>query len=204
MNKGIKGGGIIAMVLFCLTCEKPGFSPLERERILSQEGRIMRVYTTEQQEDSLFLRQKALKLTDAERNSSCYSILKKGLLATVQDNSNPGVGIAAPQVGISRCLIVVQRFDKAGEPFEAYINPEILYYSPAHITGREGCLSIPDVEGNVSRSETIVVSYLDEMSGQEKQDTVRGFTAVIFQHETDHLKGILFTDKMIPEQSRVN
>lgn len=204
MNKGIKWGGVIVLVLLCLNCKKPGFSAQEKERILSQKGQIMRICTVDRQEDSLFLRQEALKLTDAELNSPYYSILKKGLLATVQDSSNPGVGIAAPQVGISRCLILVQRFDKAGEPFEAYINPEIVYYSPARITGREGCLSIPDTEGNVSRSETIVTNYLEEMSGLERQDTVSGFTAVIFQHETDHLKGILFTDKMIPEQSPVN
>ena len=136
MNKGIKWGGVIVLVLLCLNCKKPGFSAQEKERILSQKGQIMRICTVDRQEDSLFLRQEALKLTDTELNSPYYSILKKGLLATVQDSSNPGVGIAAPQVGISRCLILVQRFDKAGEPFEAYINPEIVYYSPARITGR--------------------------------------------------------------------
>lgn len=62
----------------------------------------------------------------------------------------------------------------------------------------EGCLSIPGVSGSVLRSERIVVRYLDEESLRMAADTVEGFTAVIFQHEVDHLDGVLFIDRLLP------
>ena len=156
----------------------------------------MRVWQTTDREDSLFLRLKAKPLSKKEIQSPYFSILKKRMLFTVNDTVQPGVGIAAPQVGISRCLIAVQRFDKPGEPFEFYINPRLVYMSDRKKTGREGCLSIPDRQGMVARSTDIVVRYLDENSLEEKQDTVSGFTSVIFQHETDHLSGVLYIDKL--------
>lgn len=157
---------------------------------------IMRVYKITSPSDSLFLRQQAKPFTMEALDTEEYGLLKAGMLATVQDTTDAGVGIAAPQIGISRCLIAVQRFDKPAEPFEFYINPEIVYYSEEKAEGWEGCLSIPDVRAGVERSKEIVVSYIDEITKTEKRDTVRGFTAVIFQHETDHLKGILFTDRV--------
>ena len=102
--------------------------------------------------------------------------------------------IAAPQVGISRQLVAVQRLDKTGEPFEFYVNPEIVYFSQDTVLGQEGCLSIPGRMGSVYRSKEIVVRYRDELSFEWRQDTVREFTARIFQHEIDHLNGILYTD----------
>ena len=103
------------------------------------------------------------------------------MLATVCDTTDRGVGIAAPQVGVSRRLIAVQRFDKPGEPFCFYVNPEIVWYSQTRLPGSEGCLSIPGVSGSVLRSERIVVRYLDEESLRMAADTVEGFTAVIFR-----------------------
>ena len=119
-------------------------------------------------------------------NLSCF--------ATVRDSLNEGVGIAAPQVGISRQLVAVQRLDKTGEPFEFYVNPEIIYFSQDTVLGQDGCLSIPGRMGAVYRSKEIVVRYRDELSFEWRQDTVREFTARIFQHEIDHLNGILYTD----------
>lgn len=92
-----------------------------------------------------------------------------------------------------------------GEPFGIYVNPVITYYSDSLVLGREGCLSVPDIEGMVRRSLEITLNYndpedyLSEMGGglKVKTETIRGFTAVIFQHEVDHLNGILFTDKMV-------
>ena len=107
-----------------------------------------------------------------------------------------GVGLAAPQVGVSRRLIAVQRFDKPGEPFECYVNPEIVGRSAARTAGREGCLSVPETSGTVLRADRIVLRYLDETTMRPVTDTVEGFTAVIFQHEIDHLDGVLFIDRM--------
>ena len=90
----------------------------------------------------------------------------------------------------------MQRFDKPGEPFECYVNPEIVDRSAARTAGREGCLSVPETSGTVLRADRIVLRYLDETTMRPVTDTVEGFTAVIFQHEIDHLDGVLFIDRM--------
>jgi len=108
-----------------------------------------------------------------------------------------GVGIAAPQVGINRRLIMVQRFDKEGKPFEFYYNIMIKERRGEKVVGWEGCLSIPAGFGQVARWQDIDIEY-DVMNGdklERKVERIQGFTAVIFQHETDHLDGILFIDK---------
>ena len=63
------------------------------------------------------------------------------------------------------------------------------------VKGSEGCLSIPNYRGVVPRADSIIVSYFDFQTKQFKKDTVGGYTAIIFQHETDHLEGILYTDR---------
>jgi peptide deformylase len=123
------------------------------------------------------------------------------MYATVKDTANPGVGIAAPQIGINKNVIWVQRFDKVGEPFEACLNPKITWRSALMRKGAEGCLSIPDIKGDVLRSYTIRISYYD-MDGKFHDEMVEGFTAVIFQHETDHLLGILFTDRLAQQSKQ--
>ena len=189
-----------AVFIFIFLCaaqrHESSFSKEEKMIIGTDKDSIMRVWLTTNYEDSLFLRRKAKLLSEKEIRSSCFETLKKRMLYTVNDTVQPGVGIAAPQVGISRCLIAVQRFDKPGEPFEFYINPRLVYMSERKKVGKEGCLSIPDRMGMVARSTDIVVRYVDESTLQEKQDTVSGFTAVIFQHEIDHLSGILYIDKL--------
>ena len=124
------------------------------------------------------------------------------MYATVQDEASKGVGIAAPQIGINRNAVWVQRFDKEGEPFEFIINPKITWYSDIVRHGREGCLSIPDIFGKVYRSLVLRLEYYD-LDGNFHDETVEGFTAVIFQHEYDHLTGTLFTDRM-KEQEKLN
>ena len=107
-----------------------------------------------------------------------------------------GVGIAAPQVGINWRVIMVQRFDKEKKPFEFYYNIEIKKTYGEKVVGWEGCLSIPAGFGQVERWQDIDVEY-DVMNGnklERKVERIQGFTAVIFQHETDHLNGVLFID----------
>ena len=175
-----------------------GFSAAEEETIHAGKGEIMRILTVGNPADSLVLRQKAAPVTGRMLRTDDYAVLRRRMLATVQDPQNSGVGIAAPQVGILRRMIAVQRFDKPGEPFCFYVNPEIVWYSQTRLPGSEGCLSIPGVSGSVLRSERIVVRYLDEESLRMAADTVEGFTAVIFQHEVDHLDGVLFIDRLLP------
>jgi peptide deformylase len=98
-------------------------------------------------------------------------------------------------VGINRRIVAVQRFDKNGEPFEVYPNIHIDTMMGPRVCGPEGCLSVPDRRGIVPRYREIVISWKDPATLQGMRDTVRGFTAVIFQHECDHLDGILYTDR---------
>lgn len=115
--------------------------------------------------------------------------MKLSLLTT-----DGGVGIAAPQVGINRKIIWVQRFDKEGDPLEYFINPVIVWRSEIQNLGPEGDLSIPDFRDQFYRSKVIQLEYVD-LKGQKYSELVEGFTAVIFQHEIDHLFGILISDK---------
>lgn len=133
--------------------------------------------------------------TDVLPGDTLLPILAKRMFLAMRDPQRPGVGIAAPQVGINRNVIWVQRFDKTGEPFEFYINPKITWRSGLLRKGREGCLSIPDTMGQVLRHYAIRLSY-DDPQGNRREEIIEGFTAVIFQHETDHLYGILFTDRL--------
>ena len=124
-------------------------------------------------------------------------ILKSGFIGdtmnAVQNPENEGVGIAAPQVGILRRLVAVQRFDKEGEPFEFFINPEIVAKDDTLVAGSEGCLSVPEIYDDVERSQRITLRYYDS-SFIPHEEVIEGFTAVIFQHEIDHLDGKLFID----------
>lgn len=121
--------------------------------------------------------------------------MKLSLLST-----GSGVGIAAPQVGINRRIIWVQRFDKEGKPFEYFLNPVILWKSQLQNLGPEGDLSITDFRDQFYRSKVIQLEYSD-LKGKKHTEIVEGFTAVIFQHEIDHLSGILISDKKEKEKN---
>lgn len=171
-----------------------GFTKEEKELILSQ-GDIMRVLTVSDTADSLVLRGMSRNIPVEEIGGSVYEALASRMLATVQAPEQNGVGIAAPQVGISRRIIAVCRMDKEGEPFEIYPNIEITAFSDSLSQGLEGCLSILGKRGLVSRSKEITIRYTDPATLKSVTEDVKGFTAVIFQHECDHLDGVLYTDK---------
>jgi peptide deformylase len=109
----------------------------------------------------------------------------------------PGVGLAAPQVGVSRRLIVLDCSPKEGErqPLVA-INPEIVARE-GECCEEEGCLSVPEYYAKVVRSETIRVRFQD-LAGTPREIEAVGLWAVCFQHEIDHLDGILFVDRLSP------
>jgi peptide deformylase len=108
-----------------------------------------------------------------------------------------GVGLAAPQVHEGLRLFVAMLDDEPGEESEAMviINPEITPNGTGVEEGWEGCLSIPDIRGRVPRHTDITVKALDR-TGKAVQLTLRGFPARVVQHETDHLDGVLFFDRM--------
>lgn len=100
-----------------------------------------------------------------------------------------GVGLAAPQIGISKRVIVVDN----GEEYYELINPEIIE-SEGHEKALEGCLSIPHLTGKVKRATRVVVKGLNRQ-GEELRIEANGLSARAFQHEIDHLEGILFVDR---------
>jgi peptide deformylase len=107
-----------------------------------------------------------------------------------------GVGLAAPQVGVSDRVIVVDPHDDETEPF-ALINPEILDASKETEKNEEGCLSIPGVRDMVERSSRVRVRGLSE-HGEIREFDAEGLLSRILQHEVDHLDGILFFDRVGP------
>lgn len=102
-----------------------------------------------------------------------------------------GVGLASPQVGKNIRVIIVTRKGKS----EAFINPEIIKKSATLATDEEGCLSVPGVWGNVERAKKVSVRALDRHARKVNLEC-KGLEAVIFQHEIDHLDGILFIEKV--------
>ncbi|WP_203257700.1 peptide deformylase [Hyunsoonleella ulvae] len=175
------------------------FSSDEKERITNKDSLTpMRVYKISNKADSLLLRAKSTYIKPNPNDIILKTFVKR-LYATVTDSMSLGVGIAAPQVGILKNIIWVQRLDKDNLPFEVYLNPKIDTYSQQKQTVREGCLSIPNRSETLnSRAQEIIITY-DTMDGVQKTETVVGFTAVIFQHEIDHLNGILYLDHLEKE-----
>ena len=110
-----------------------------------------------------------------------------------------GIGLAAPQVGIQKRLLVIDlNFEDPNAPPNVFINPEIISSSASLDTYEEGCLSIPGVYLNVLRPSSIKLSYRDEM-GRPKKMNADGLMARCIQHEIDHLNGICFVDKVTDE-----
>jgi len=109
----------------------------------------------------------------------------------------PGVGLAAPQVNVRQRVIVVGFGDEEDETMEpnlyTVVNPEIVRPSRETVVGIEGCLSIPMLVGDVERSESVTVKGFSRR-GQPMKIKAKGWLARIFQHEVDHLNGVLFTD----------
>lgn len=153
----------------------------------------MRVLSIANEQDSLTLRSTSKPLKRDMVSQDEFATLCRRMLTTVQNPENEGVGIAAPQVGILRRLVAVQRFDKEGKPFEFFINPEIVAKDDTLVAGGEGCLSVPEIYDDVERSQRITLRYYDSRFTPQ-EEVIEGFTAVIFQHEIDHLDGKLFID----------
>lgn len=143
-------------------------------------------------EGSPILREKAKKV---QRIDTSLQRLIDDMAATMREA--PGVGLAAPQVGVGLRLIVVEAPPEEDDPqsgkLYAVINPEIIKASPEKEEGEEGCLSIPGWNGLVNRHVWVVVKGFDR-EGKEFRIRARDYVARIFQHEIDHLNGVLFTD----------
>ena len=118
-----------------------------------------------------------------------------------------GVGLAAPQIAIPLQLAVIKigetptRKNLTALPSIVLINPKIENHSKVELQDWEGCLSLPAVRGLVPRYKQIVVSYYDETGKRQRRVVDNFFEARVFQHEIDHLNGVLFVDRMRDMQS---
>lgn len=185
---------MVAAVIVAAACQDEGkWTKAERDLILGN-GETMRVLTVYDTSDSLVLRKECTEITKEELGSDEYELLARKMVATVTSPEQDGVGIAGPQVGITRRIVSVQRFDKEGEPFEVYPNIRITEKRGEKEVGPEGCLSIPGRRGDVARYQDIDIIYTSVKTLRDTTESIKGYTAVIFQHECDHLDGILYTD----------
>ena len=178
---------------------KPIFSEQEKQLILSgKENEPMRLYLIDNKSDSLLLRTSSQTFV-VDTTNKVLQLFTKRLYATVTDPKHRGVGIAAPQVGILKRIIWVRRLDKKDSPFEVYYNPVITKYTEKKQDVPEGCLSIPNFRATTTdRAYAVFIQY-DDYRGEHKCEMVEAFTAAIFQHEIDHLNGIMFIDHLMKE-----
>lgn len=184
---------VIGSVIVAAACGRSGWTADEK-RLIDGQDEVMRVLTINDLKDSLTLRETCSEIDVRDLRSEEFSDLARKMVATVTSPEQDGVGIAGPQVGILRRVVAVQRFDKEDEPFEVYPNIRITERRGEKQTGPEGCLSIPGRRGDVARYQDIDISYTSVKTLKDTTETIKGFTAVIFQHECDHLDGVLYID----------
>ncbi len=139
------------------------------------------------------LRRKAHKITTFDKD---FQTLVDDMIETMREA--PGVGLAAPQVGVPQRLIVIEYGDDEDDavPKKLFVvaNPEIVQASEEKVAGVEACLSIPRLMGEVERHTQIVIKGYNRQ-GRPVKIKAEGWMARIFQHEIDHLEGVLFTDR---------
>jgi len=139
----------------------------------------------------LFLRQPTKPVTDID--DRIQAIIED--MAEIMYDA-PGVGLAAIQAGIDKSIIVYDpEADDQKRDFQVLINPEIVFAEGEMVSENEGCLSVPDFRADVKRSERVIAEALDR-HGKPVKIEAEGLLSVILQHEIDHLRGILFIDRI--------
>lgn len=192
---------LFAAVLSIASCGINSTLTMTKDEIALINGSndVMRILTIDNEADLAVLRRSSANFNVADLNTPEYAVLARKLVKTLE-STDGGVGLAAPQIGINRRVVAVQRVDKEGEPIEVYANIFIEEMRGEPASGPEGCLSVPDRRGDVMRYQDITIRYTDINSDRmdqprEIREDVSGFAAVIFQHEVDHLEGVLYIDR---------
>jgi len=134
-------------------------------------------------------------------------VIEEMKMALALQNNPKGVGLAAPQVGYPLRIFITKPFPKS--PIKVFINPEITWRSEELINGvperenpLEGCLSLPGIWGTVKRHASVKLRY-QTPDGKTHNEEFKGFLATIIQHETDHLEGHLFTQRILEQQGKL-
>jgi len=176
------------------------FTDIEKDIINNGTADVpFRVLLITDETDSLVLRQKCENITPVKDNGDLKLLIER-LKTTMEVES--GVGIAAPQVGISKNVFIFTRINEPDFPMVAAINPKIVNKPDETVCfERDGCLSIPEIGGNSVRYPWVEVEYTNE-DGEIVRERLEGYsragdyTGIVFQHEYDHLQGIFFIDKL--------
>jgi len=183
---------LFIILLAVMACTgRSGWTAWE-QTVIDRSDSVM--YVAVMPADSTILRTPSQELGPKELASPELQTLLAKMYRTLTDPSQDGVGIAAPQVGINRRIVLVMRYDKADKPIEPYLNIHIDTLWGQKTPGPEGCLSVPPYRGVVQRYPNVQISYL-RPDGTPVTEKVDGYSAIIFQHECDHLDGILYTDR---------
>ena len=176
----------------------------EQEKKLVNSGDAdapMRVLLTTDEADSLFLRQQSedVDVVGIGLNRDLKKLIERMKATLAQEE---GAGLAAAQVGIARNIFLFVRVNDPDMPVQVAINPKIMKHPEEQICFEgDGCLSIPDESGASMRYPWVEVEYYDQ-NGKCIRETLSGgsretdYTGIIFQHEYDHLQGVLFTDRL--------
>ncbi len=137
------------------------------------------------------LRQRAEEITEIDDDVREFA----GAMVEAMVNSD-GIGLAAPQVGVSRRMIVLSPTGQAADA-TVHVNPRIVEFGKEEVEFEEGCLSFPEIRGIVIRPEAVTVEW-EDLDGRTFRAEAGGLVARIFQHEIDHLDGILFVTRFGP------
>lgn len=165
--------------------------------ILPTMSKQLKIYTIEDKEEEKSLRTKSLPVKEEQLKDPKFQEFLDDLLYTAihseeQDNV-PAGGIAAPQVGENIRAFYTLNYDK--DKWQLFINPEITPIGFSKTSTIEGCLSVPNIEGEVLRYRKVKIKYQDK-DGKWKTKKFKDINAIAVQHELDHLEGVLFIDKM--------
>jgi len=184
------------------------FTQQEIDTIMQSDSatamRIMNIFVAQ---DSVILRTPS---KDVIVGDTLLGYLTDRMYTSVKTSN--GVGIAAPQVGINRKVIWVQRYDKGtaiNRPFEVYLNPRITAYSDTVVRRADGCLSVPQTTGypeiidSSYRALWVQVEYYLPDGTFMNEKITQWFTAHIFQHEIDHLHGVMFFDNYVSKNKHL-
>lgn len=197
---------ILILSIIFFSCEKADdgasdFSSADIELIQSGNAEtLMRVLNYYIHEDSLILRKYSSDIQDFD--NPLLAVLISRMYKTVRDPQHPGVGIACPQIGINKRIIWVQRYDITGKPFECYLNAKITKYSDTLVALSDGCLSIPNTGGSSWRALWVDVEYYTRDGVFHQERISHQYTAHIFQHEIDHLNGMVYLDRLVAKNPK--
>ena len=174
----------VAVLVGIFRRNRSGWTEWERKVITRSDSLL---YVTVLPEDSLILRTPSKDVTPQMLRSALLKRLTAKMLHTVRHPSQDGVGIAAPQVGVDIRAIVIDCQDDHG--LIELINPVITFREGSEVD-TEGCLSVPNIFGEVERAARVKVEFLNRR-GKKQHLTATGLLARCIQHECDHLEGII-------------